>query len=94
MIRSSGFLLHKVGHVTGAGVGAEAPFYADDEIGLGRFGHEMKMITHETPRMELPTGFLAGFTEAVEEPAAIRIVVEGGFTPVPTIHQVVNGPWK
>ena len=48
--------------VTGAGVGAEEPFHAGDKIGLGRFGHEIKVITHETPSMELPTGFLAGLT--------------------------------
>ena len=44
--------------------------------------------------MELPTGFLAGFTEGIEEAAAILIVVEDGFTPVPTIHQEANGPGK
>ena len=87
-------MLHKVGHVTGAGVGAEEPFHAGDEIGLGRFGHEMTMITHETPRMELPAGFFTGFAEGVEEAAAILIVVEDGFTAVPAIHQVVGGPGK
>ena len=44
--------------------------------------------------MELPTGFLAGFTEGIEEAAANLIVVEDAFTPVPTIRQVVNGPGK
>jgi len=52
------------------------------------------MITHETPGMELPTGYLAGFTKGIEEAAAILIVVENGFTPVRAIHQVVDGPGK
>ena len=42
----------------------------------------------------MPTGFLAGFTEGIKEAAAILIVVEDAFTPVPTIYQVVNGPGK
>ena len=42
----------------------------------------------------MPAGFLTGFTEGVEEAAAIRIIVEDGFTAVPSIHQVVGGPGK
>ena len=44
--------------------------------------------------LELPSGFFADFTERIEKAAAILIVVEDGFTPVPTIHQVVDGPGK
>ena len=80
--------------VEAAGVGAEEPFHAGDEIGLGRFGDEMKMIAHEAPGVELPAGFFAGLTEGIEKTAAILIVVEDGFTPVPTINQVVDGPGK
>ena len=83
-----------VAAVEAAGVGAKEPFHANDEIGLGRFGDQMKMIAHEAPGVELPAGFFAGFTEGIEEAVAILVVVEDGFTPVPTIHQVIDGSGK
>ena len=74
------------------GVGAQQPLHAQDEIGLGRLGDEVKMIAHETPGMELPPGLLAGFTKGGEEGAPILIVAKDRLAPVAAIHEVVDGP--
>jgi hypothetical protein len=54
----------------------------------------MKMIVHETPSMELPAGFLAGFAEGGEEGAAVLIVTKDGLAPVAAIDEVVDGSGK
>ena len=80
--------------VEAPGVGAQQPLHTEDEIGLGRFGDEMKMIAHETPGMELPAGLVAGFAKGGEEGAPILIVAKDRFAPVAAIHDVVDGSGK
>ena len=50
------------------------------------FGHQMKMIVHRTPRVNLPVGFLASLGQDVQEQQPVFIVVKdrsGGFTQKP-----------
>ena len=42
------------------GVGALQPSHAAHQVGVGRFQHQMVMIAHQTIRVNLPIGFLAG----------------------------------
>jgi hypothetical protein len=42
--------------VEATGVSAQKPFHPNDEIGLGRFDHQMKMIWHQDIGVNLPTG--------------------------------------
>ena len=83
-----------VPQVEAAGVIAEEPFHAHDEVGLGCLGDEMKMISHEAPGPELPAGFVAGFAQSGQETAAILIIAEDGFAAVAAIHQVIDGSGK
>ena len=76
-----------------AGVGAKEPFHARHEIGLWRFHHEMKMIGHETPAMNLPAGLPANFAQGFEEAEPVLIIAEDDFTAVSAIEDVVNGSW-
>ena len=76
--------------VEATGVGAQQPFHAGDEIGLGCLDDEMKMVRHEAAGMDLPTGLDAGFGEGVKEPLAIGVVAENEFTPVDAVQDVVN----
>ena len=46
------------------GVGAQEPAHAFDQVWLGRFFHEMKMVSHEAIGVHLPARFLAGFDAA------------------------------
>lgn len=72
------------------GVGAEKPAHAFDEIRLGRFGHQVKMISHEAICVKLPAGFLAGFSEGFKEILAIDVVEENVFAAISTTHEMVD----
>ena len=74
------------------GVSAEEPFHARNEISLGSFDDQMKMITHQTIGMNLPAGFHAGFTQRSKKALPIDIVMENRLTPVPAIDHVINCP--
>jgi hypothetical protein len=86
------FLAEFVPPIEPAGIGAQKPFHAGDQGGLRRFDDEMKMISHQAPRMNLPVGFGAGFGEGGQKTLSVRSVMENGFAPVSAIHDVVNGP--
>src|ERR1043166_3995744 len=75
-----------------AGIRAQEPFHADDQIGPGRFEHQMKMIEHETKRGHLPIGLGARFTECFQKTDAVMVVVEDWFATIAAIHYVVEGP--
>lgn len=81
-----------VAAVEAAGVSAQEPLHADDEIGLGRLGDEMKMVSHETEGVDLPAGLFTGGAEGGEEGLAVGVVAEGGFAVVAAAHEMVNGP--
>ena len=80
-----------VAAVEAAGVGAQEPFHARDQIGPGRLDHQMKMIFHEAIGMHLPGSFGAGLREGFEETPAVEVVLEDGFAAVAAAHDVVNG---
>lgn len=73
-----------------AGVGPQKPFHARHQIGLGRLDDQMKMIGHQTIRMDLPAGLVTGFGEALKEAQSILVVVEDGFAAVAAVHEVVQ----
>src|SRR5260370_39698703 len=74
-----------------AGIGAQKPFHSHDQVGLRSFDNQMKMISHQTPGVDLPVGFCAGLAQRLEEPLPIQIVVENGFASIAAIHDVVDG---
>src|ERR1041385_4551874 len=43
------------------GIDAQEPFHCGDEVGLGCFDDEVKMVAHEAIGMHLPVGLGAGF---------------------------------
>ena len=51
----------------------------------------MKMISHQTPGVDLPVGFYAGLAQRLEEPLPIQIVIGNRFAPIAVIHGVVDG---
>src|SRR5882724_1851828 len=52
----------------------------------------MKMIMHQTPRVNLPIGLLASLGEGVQEQPSVFIVVKDRLAPVSSIHHVINRP--
>ena len=75
-----------------AGVSAQQPFHARDQIGLGRLHHQMKMIRHEDVGMNLPTSLRARFAQRLDQTLPIRVVLEDRFAPVAPIHHMIHCP--
>src|SRR6476660_8271552 len=71
-------------------VNAQEPFHSGNEIGLRGLDHEMKMVAHQAPGMDLPFGLGAGFAKGAQEELAIVIVFEDVAALVSTIDHVVN----
>src|SRR5437868_12598841 len=56
----------------------------------GWFNHEMKVIAHQTIRMNLPIGLKARFGESGQEFLPIHIILENILPLVASVHDVVN----
>ena len=81
---------HFVAAIEPRGVRAQEPAHPGDEIGVGRLDDEVKMIAHETIRVNLPIGFGANLGERGEKFVVIKVVAEDGFAAVATVHDVIN----
>src|SRR6266446_893078 len=81
-----------VSPVEAGSIGPQQPFHAVHQIGFWRFDHEMEMITHEAPGMDLPVGFGARLTECSNEQLAILVATEDIFAMIAPVHHVINGP--
>ena len=53
----------------------------------------MKMIRHQAIRMNLPFSFATSLGQSLKETFPIHVILEDGFTAVPTIHHMVNRAW-
>ena len=71
-------------------VGAQEPFHAGDQVGLGRLDHQMKMVGHQAPGLEVPAGLLTGLAQGLQEEFAVLIVLEDRLAPVAPIHDMVD----
>ena len=72
-------------------VHSQEPFHADDEVGLGRFDDEMKMVGHQDIGMNLPAGAGTALGQEFEEGPPIGVVLKDAFAPIATVEQVVDG---
>src|ERR1017187_8814318 len=69
---------------------AQKPLHASDQVGLGRFDHQMKVVQHQTISMNLPAGFVARFAESFQKTLPILIVLENRLSPVSPVHDVID----
>lgn len=46
----------------------------------------MKIIQHETIRVNLPVSLGASLSQDGDEPLPVKVILEAGFTPIPAIH--------
>src|ERR1019366_594769 len=69
---------------------AQKPLHASDQVGPGRFDHQMKVVQHQTISMNLPACFVARFAEGFQKTLPILIVLENRFSPVPPVHDVID----
>ena len=49
------------------------------------------MVAQETISMNPSTGLGADLLKGFEETAAVEVVLEDGFTSIPSAHDVING---
>ena len=78
--------------VEAGSIGPQQPFHAVHQIGFWRFDHEMEMIAHEAPGMDLPVGFGARLSECFNEQFAILVAAEDIFVMIAAVHHVINRP--
>jgi hypothetical protein len=67
---------HLVAPIIPLRAGAQEPFHAGDECGLGRLDDQVKMIGHQTPAVDQPAGFLTGLAQGLQEGLAVRVILE------------------
>src|ERR1051326_960959 len=79
--------------IEAVGINAEQPLHSFNPCGPGCLCHEMKVIVHQAPRVNLPVGFLTGFCQRVQEEQPVLVVVEYGIPAVATVHDVINRAW-
>jgi hypothetical protein len=66
-------------------VGPEPPFHPKSQVSLRRFHHQVKMITHQTIGMDLPSHLCAGFAQGAQKRIAIGVVEENRFRRSPRL---------
>ncbi len=76
--------------VEATGISAQKPFHPNDQIGLGRFNHQMKMIWHQDIGVNLPAGLDAHFGESRSKALTVRIVEKDRLAPVTATQEVVD----
>src|SRR5437899_2190974 len=74
-------------------IGAEQPLHAVHEIGLGSFHHQMEVITHQAPGVDLPVGPGTSLGQSFQKQFAIFVVEENVLAMIAAIHEVINGAW-
>jgi len=73
------------------GVRAQQPAHALDQLGVGRFHDQVKMVAHQAAGVDLPAGPLAGLGQGLEEVLSIDVVDKNVLLAVTPAHDVVNG---
>src|SRR6266542_1591196 len=73
------------------GVGTQEPLHPGNQIGLGRFHHQVEMVRHEAERMHLPIGLGTALGQRFQETLPVGIVLEDRLPPITPIHHVVKG---
>jgi hypothetical protein len=73
-------------------VGTQKPLHSADEVRLGCFQQEMKMIRKKTEGVNLPAGFCTGFAQGVQEKLIVGICVEDALVSIASAHDLVKRP--
>ena len=74
------------------GIYSQQPFHPRHQIGLRRFDHQVKVIAHQAPGMDLPTGFRTGLMQGGQKPLVIQAVAKNLVPPISATHHMINRP--
>src|ERR1041384_7032480 len=80
-----------VSAVEASSVSSQKPFHALHQIGFGRFNHQMKMVSHQAPGVNLPVGLGTGFAEGLHEQLAIFFAAKDVLAMIAPAHDMING---
>jgi hypothetical protein len=83
---SAGF----VADVEALGVNAQEPFHAGNEVCLGSFDDQMKMIPHQAPGMHLPPGFGASLAKRFQKALPVRRIANYVLPLIAAAHHMIN----
>ena len=72
--------------IKATGVNAKKPLHACDQVWLGRFNKQVKMIGHQAIPMNLPEGFVASFSQAIQKLFPVQIITEDWLATIAAIH--------
>ena len=75
-----------------ARVSPQKPFHARHKVRIGRLDNQMKVIAHQTDRMDLPIGFVAHLAQRIPEALPILVILKNGIASVSTIHHMIDRP--
>src|SRR4051794_33728446 len=71
-------------------VGAQEPFHSRHQVGARGFDHEMKMIAHQTPGMQLAVCLGARPAQRLQEESSIRRIAKDILPAIAAIHHVID----
>src|ERR1035437_494416 len=74
------------------GVSALQPRHPRHQVRFRGFQHQVVMIGHKTIRMHLPIGFLARFSQRLDEVLPVHVIQVNLLPPVATAHHVIHSP--
>ena len=83
---SAGFMTD----VEALGVNAQEPFHAGNEVWLGSFDDQMKMIPHQTPGMHLPPGFGASLPKCFQKALPVRRIANDVLPLIAATDHMIN----
>jgi len=74
------------------GVNPQQPFHPGHQIGVRGFQHQMKMIPHQAPGMDLPLRFAARLGQGRQKHPAVHRIAKNRLPAIPPVHHVVDRP--
>jgi hypothetical protein len=81
------------GSPRGAGVrGARQPDHAHHQVRFRGSQHRMRVAGHQTIRMRLAIGFLASFSQRLDEVLPVNVIQKSPFLPLTQAHDVIQRP--
>lgn len=72
------------------GVGPQQLFHSLDQVRIGRFDHDVKVIGHKAIAVDLPRGLFAAFLQRPNKALTILVVAEDILAMITAAHDMIN----
>jgi len=71
---------------------AQQAFHPRQQVRFRSFQHRVVLIGHQTIRLHLRVGLLAGFRQRLDEVLPVHVVQGNLLSAIPPAHKVILGP--